>query len=108
MATKLVEETDMLSKQLQSSKVSAGEGVELCKFAPTTLQSMICDSYFVNVWEAADDLANQCDADETKLPPTKKLPKIYQVGLHEGDQYDTPKQYYSLIFSSLFNLLFHI
>ena len=93
----LFEKTDILSKQLQSTKVSTGEGISLCKVTKAKLSEMRNDTCFDDIWKKVEEIAASVDADQPKLPKVRRRPVRYDEGA-SPHQYTEPKEYYRMLF----------
>ena len=75
---KIFEISDRLSTQLQATKVSAGQGVQLVSHAIKELQSLRNDSVFINLWEKSISLSVKMGADPPRHPRKINLPQRYR------------------------------
>ena len=100
---KVFEMTDILSKQLQSTSTSAGEGITSCRFTVANLQSLRSEDAFEVIWNEAIQLSETQESAGPKLPRQKKRPTRYD---DEGDHvFGDPKSYYRHTFFKMLDWL---
>ena len=104
----IFKKTDILSKQLQKTTVSTGEGISLCEFTKAQLRQMRFDEVFSQLWERTKVLAASVDADAPKLPKNRKMSRRLDQG-SSGHSFDDPESYYrSVFFQGIDSVIGHI
>ena len=93
----LFEKTDILSKQLQNTRVSTGEGISFCKMTKYHLDGMRNDDAFLQMWENAKTLAASQNSDAPKLPKPRNIPRRLDAG-SSAHCHENPESYYRAIF----------
>uniref|UniRef100_H3ANI8 DUF4371 domain-containing protein n=1 Tax=Latimeria chalumnae TaxID=7897 RepID=H3ANI8_LATCH len=94
-----------LSTTLQSPEICASEGQNLARMTVVTLKSLSSKAEFKKFWIQVQEMTNNQDVDEPKLPRKRKAPSRFEDGTSPAAFPTSVEDHYCKIYETGFNIV---